>query len=261
MVPRRLRESRQLHPADRQEHPARPGRQARGPPLPCRPRCVQRSPVLLAQAGRVRPGDRQPQRPAGGGGMPRHLRGERMGGVDHRVRSAARSGRPAARRRRRTRQPGKGSAAAPDFASGRRTTASASRSGRPAICRASALASVVPPRIRSRICSASRSDHADDRPRPLAVDHRHRRGWAGRPVSCRTDADRASIAGGRRPAASCAGRRHRKRRDPGLAVAAAGRIPGHSRASRHAGVCRGDRRSVLLRHRLAAGAGGPAGAK
>src|SRR5689334_14944402 len=59
------------------------------------------------------------------------------------------------------------------------------------------VASVVPPRIRRRI-SVLRKGRFIERPGTLAVDHRDRRGRPGRPVSCRTRADRASIAGGRR---------------------------------------------------------------
>ena len=60
------------------------------------------------------------------------------------------------------------------------------------------------------------------------------------------------VVGGRRHLALVAGHHHR--RDAGLALPAAGRIPRDPRASRHAGVRGGQRRSVLLRHRLAAGA-------
>ena len=133
----------------------------------------------------------------------------------------------------------------------------ASKRGSPASARASAAASLLPPRMRIleplRFIQTRGLRH-DRRPssRPARTLARHRGARRGRcrgPNPCRQGADCQRQACRRRPPPSRPRRRPADRRMRALAEPDRGLDPGHPRQSRRAGDGARLRRSLLLRHR------------
>ncbi len=148
---------------------------------------VQRSPGCATQAGR----STATRGTATCARVRLHPRGEGMGGVDQRVHPLRGADRPPGRPRRRTRRRATGSAAAPARGCGRRSDSTGANRASPASARAIAEASVVPPRISTRM---RRLWHD----RALARHRGHRRGRAPAARRPRRRRGAGLVVGGRR---------------------------------------------------------------
>src|SRR5216684_6672765 len=128
----------------------------------------------------------------------------------------------------------------------------------PARSRAKLEASVVPPRMRTRIAGSADDERAANlHGGALAVHCRHRRGWRGGPRAGGAKADRLGRAGGGRQAPSWPGRRADPRPPARLAKPDRRGAAGDREASRSAGRRAGERRSLPLRRRRSAAAFDP----
>ena len=266
MMTGRGRESRQREAADGEEHAAWRLAERRRPPRWRRRHRSSGRRRLASHGGARERDERKRETRAGFLGIARHLRRERMGRVDHGFdRHGSRDNRRGPRRRRSRRCASRW-ARARARAVRPASDSVASISGRPARSRASAEASLEPPRMSTRIgirCSDRSADAISAKRRPrrcdgahalnafcraapgfggrddeaLALAHRHRRGRRRRRFRPRRGgciAGAELVVGGKRHLALAGDFR---RRGAGLALPAQRRFsgdPGAARARRSA---------------------------